>query len=29
VNGKSAFQMLCPRDVGSTFDFNLLIEFYD
>ena len=29
VNGKSAFNMLCPRDIGSTFDFNLLIEFYD
>lgn len=29
VNGKSACQMLCPRDVGSTFDFNLLVEFYD
>lgn len=28
-NGKSAFQMLCPRDIGTTFDFNLLIEFYD
>lgn len=29
VNGKSAFNMLCPRDIGSTFDFNILIEFYD
>lgn len=29
VNGKSAFNMLCPRDIGATFDFNLLIEFYD
>lgn len=29
VNGKSAFNMLCPRDIGTTFDFNLLIEFYD
>lgn len=29
VNGKSAFNMLCPRDIGVTFDFNLLIEFYD
>jgi S-adenosyl-L-methionine hydrolase (adenosine-forming) len=29
ANGKSAFNMLCPRDIGSTFDFNLLIEFYD
>jgi S-adenosylmethionine hydrolase len=29
INGKSAFNMLCPRDIGTTFDFNLLIEFYD
>jgi S-adenosylmethionine hydrolase len=29
VNGKSAFNMLCPRDIGTTFDFNLLIEFND
>jgi S-adenosylmethionine hydrolase len=29
VNGKSAFNMLCPKDIGTTFDFNLLIEFYD
>lgn len=29
VNGKSAFNMLCPRDIGSNFDFNLLIEFHD
>lgn len=29
VNGKSAFKMLCPRDIGNNFDFNLLIEFYD
>ena len=29
VNGKSAFNMLCPRDIGANFDFNLLIEFYD
>jgi S-adenosylmethionine hydrolase len=29
ANGKSAFNMLCPRDIGSKFDFNLLIEFYD
>ncbi|HOZ86547.1 MAG TPA: SAM-dependent chlorinase/fluorinase, partial [Bacteroidia bacterium] len=29
ANGKNARDMLCPRDVGSTFDFNLLIEFYD
>jgi S-adenosyl-L-methionine hydrolase (adenosine-forming) len=29
ANGKSAYNMLCPRDVGAKFDFNLLIEFYD
>jgi len=29
ANGKSAYNMLCPRDIGTTFDFNLLIEFYD
>ncbi|WP_317898356.1 SAM hydrolase/SAM-dependent halogenase family protein [Aurantibacillus circumpalustris] len=29
ANGKSAFNMLCPRDIGTTFDFNLIIEFYD
>lgn len=29
VNGKNAFEMLCPRDIGRTFDFNLMIEFYD
>lgn len=29
VNGKSALNMLCPRDIGSKFDFNLIIEFYD
>jgi S-adenosylmethionine hydrolase len=29
VNGKSAYNMLCPRDIGTTLDFNLLIEFYD
>ena len=29
VNGKSAFKMLCPRDIGSTFDFNLIIELHD
>jgi S-adenosyl-L-methionine hydrolase (adenosine-forming) len=29
VNGKSAYNMLCPRDIGTSFDFNLLIEFYD
>lgn len=29
VNGKSAFNMLSPRDIGSKFDFNILIEFYD
>lgn len=29
ANGKSAYNMLCPRDIGTSFDFNLLIEFYD
>ncbi len=29
ANGKNASDMLCPRDIGNTFDFNLLIEFYD
>lgn len=29
LNGKSAFKMLCPRDVGRGFDFNLIIEFND
>jgi S-adenosyl-L-methionine hydrolase (adenosine-forming) len=29
MNGKSAFKMLCPRDVGRGFDFNLIIEFND
>lgn len=29
VNGKSAYEMLCPRDIGSNFDFNLIIEFND
>lgn len=29
ANGKSAFNMLCPKDVGASIDFNLLIEFYD
>lgn len=29
ANGKNACEMLCPRDIGSTFDFNLLIEFND
>ena len=29
VNGKSAYNMLCPRDIGTKLDLNLLIEFYD
>jgi S-adenosylmethionine hydrolase len=29
INGKSAYDMLCPRDIGRSFDFNLLIEFND
>lgn len=27
INGGSAQKMLCPRDIGSKFDFNLMIEF--
>jgi S-adenosyl-L-methionine hydrolase (adenosine-forming) len=26
VNGKSAYSMLCPRDIGRQFDFNILVE---
>lgn len=29
MNGKSAYKMLYPRDVGRSFDFNLIIEFSD
>ena len=29
VNGKSAYNMLCPRDIGNRLDFDLIIEFYD
>ena len=29
ANGQSAYNLLCPRNVGSNFDFTLLIEFYD
>lgn len=29
VNGKSAHQLLHPRQIGKDFDFNLLIEFND
>jgi len=29
VNGKSALSMLCPRDIGTKFEFNLIIEFND
>lgn len=29
VNGKNAGEMLCPREPGGGFDFNILIEFYD
>jgi S-adenosylmethionine hydrolase len=29
ANGRSAYQMLCPRDIGAGFDFNLWIEFHD
>ncbi len=29
ANGKSAYNLLCPKDVGVSKDFNLMIEFYD
>lgn len=29
LNGKSAYKMLYPREVGRSFDFNLIIEFND
>ena len=29
VNGGSALKMLCPRDIGRKFDFNIMIEFND
>jgi S-adenosylmethionine hydrolase len=29
INGGNAQKMLCPRDIGSKFDFTLIIEFYD
>ncbi|MGZ3882830.1 MAG: SAM hydrolase/SAM-dependent halogenase family protein [Bacteroidia bacterium] len=29
LNGKSAYKMLYPRDVGRSFDFNLIVEFND
>jgi S-adenosyl-L-methionine hydrolase (adenosine-forming) len=29
ANGRSAFKMLCPRDIGTSFDFTLLVEFHD
>jgi len=29
INGGNAQKMLCPRDIGAKFDFNLIIEFYD
>ncbi len=29
INGKSAYQMLHPRQIGKEFDFNLMIEFND
>lgn len=29
INGKSAYKMLYPREVGRQFDFNLTIEFND
>jgi S-adenosyl-L-methionine hydrolase (adenosine-forming) len=27
INGKSAFNMLCPKEIIKTFDFNLIIDF--
>ena len=29
VNGGSAFNLLCPKDIGKNFDFNLLIQLND
>ena len=29
INGGSAHKMLCPRDIGNKFDFNLMIEIHD
>ena len=29
LNGKSAYKMLYPREVGRSFDFTLTIEFND
>jgi len=29
INGGNAQKMLCPRNIGSKFDFNLMIEFHD
>lgn len=29
VNGKSAYKMLYPREIGSEFDFTLMVEFND
>ncbi len=29
LNGKSAYKMLYPREVGRSFDFNLIVEFND
>ncbi|MGZ3899359.1 MAG: SAM hydrolase/SAM-dependent halogenase family protein [Bacteroidia bacterium] len=29
INGGNAQKMLCPRDIGSKFDFNLIIEIHD
>lgn len=29
INGKSAYQMLHPRQIGKDFEFNLMIEFND
>lgn len=29
LNGRSAYKMIFPREVGRSFDFNLIVEFYD
>jgi len=29
INGKSAYKMLYPRDIGSKFDFTVMVEFND
>ncbi len=29
VNGGSAYSLLCPKEIGMSFDFNLMIEIHD